>query len=62
MSSSGKNHEVLRATFQSARFPVQTHESADVLQTSFTEGDPLDRSTTGGGMDQEIRQIKALLG
>ncbi len=32
------------------------------MQTSFTEGDPLNRSTTGGGFDQEIKQIKSLLG
>ena len=35
---------------------------ANVLQTSFTEGDPNDRSTSGGGLQNEIRQIKTLLG
>ena len=32
------------------------------LKTSFTEGDTQDRSTSGGGLENEIRQIKALLG
>jgi len=41
---------------------LPSRESADVMQTSFTEGDPLNRSTTGGGLDQEIKQIKSLLG
>ena len=56
-----------RGTFHSARFPgQQTQEDSatacEVMQTSFTEGDALNRSTTGGGLENEIRQIKALLG
>lgn len=63
MPSSGqKVFEQRGATFQSARFPVTTKDSADILQTSFTEGDPNDRSTSGGGLEHEIRQIKSLLG
>lgn len=63
-SSSKKNDNTpdIKGTFQSARFPLPSRESADVMQTSFTEGDPLNRSTTGGGLDQEIKQIKSLLG
>lgn len=51
-------------TFRSARFPLQgtSLESENILHTSFTEGDPMDRSITGGGFENEIRQLKTLLG
>ena len=44
------------------QYSIEREDEAEVMHTSFTEGDPLNRSTTGGGMQNEIQHLKALLG
>ena len=44
------------------REPGTTYHDPEPIATDFTEGDPNNRSITGGGMENEIRQIKTLLG
>ena len=42
--------------------PGSNNVDPEPIPTDFTEGDPNNRSITGGGMENEIRQIKTLLG
>ena len=44
------------------RIPGTNNHDPEPIPTDFTEGDPNNRSISGGGMENEIRQIKTLLG